>query len=53
MFWLVTPAIRDRFAIRLSDALAALAVVCLAGLLHPTLAARIAPAAPARRRRAR
>jgi hypothetical protein len=53
MFWLVTPAIRDRFAIRWSDALAALAVGCLAGLLHAILAARIPPVSPARPRRAR
>lgn len=44
MFWLVTPAIRDRFALRLSDAFAALAVACLAGLLHPILAPRPTPA---------
>lgn len=50
MFWLVTPSVRDRFAIRPADVLACVAVACLAGLLHPLLARRWAPP---RRRKAR
>ena len=54
MFWLVTPSIRDRFAIRPADVLAALAVACLAGLLHLLLAGRLTGlSAPPRRRKAR
>lgn len=45
MFWLVTPALRDRFVIRPADALAALAVACLAAALHPLLGGRAAPKA--------
>jgi hypothetical protein len=45
MFWLVTPALRDRFVIRPTDALAALAVACLAAALHPLLGGRAAPKA--------
>ncbi|MCJ2013177.1 hypothetical protein [Methylobacterium sp. J-076] len=50
MFWLVTPALRDRFALRWSDALAALAVACLAALLHPLVAGRLTRHAPSRPR---
>ena len=51
MFWLVTPALRDRFVIRGSDALAALGLACLVAALHPVLAplvARLTPAGPRR-----
>lgn len=50
MFWLVTPALRDRFVLRLSDGLAALAVACIAAALNPLLSGR---SAPARRRKSR
>ena len=50
MFWFVTPALRDRFVIRLSDALAALAVGCLALALGP-LVRRLLPVAEPRRPR--
>lgn len=53
MFWLVTPALRDRFALRLADVLAAVAVACLAGVLHPLLAGRLTRRSPARSRKAR
>ncbi|WP_246692271.1 hypothetical protein [Methylobacterium sp. WL1] len=43
MFWLVTPALRDRFVLRPVDGFAALAVACLAAALHPLL--RAAPGA--------
>ena len=42
MFWLVTPALRDRFVLRLTDAVAALAVACLAAALTPLLSACLA-----------
>jgi hypothetical protein len=35
MFWLVTPALRDRFTLTGTDLLAALGVLCLAGALRP------------------
>lgn len=53
MFWLVTPSVRDRFAIRPADILAALAVACLAGVLHPLLAGRLGQPSPTRARNAR
>ena len=37
MFWLITPALRDRFVLRPSDVLAASAVACLAAALRPVL----------------
>jgi ABC-type Fe3+-siderophore transport system permease subunit len=46
MIWLVTPALRDRFVLRWSDASAAVAVACLAAALAgmlPALAPRAAP----------
>lgn len=46
MYWLVTPALRDRFVLRWSDALAAVAVACLAAALTgmlPALTSRPAP----------
>lgn len=45
MFWLVTPALRDRFVLRPADGFAALAVACLAAALHPLLRGRPAPGA--------
>lgn len=53
MFWLVTPALRDRFAIRWTDVLAAVAVACFAAVLRPLVAGRLAGLAPARPRNAR
>ena len=50
MFWFVTPALRDRFVIRWSDAFAAMAVGCLAVALSP-LAQRLVPTVSRRRRR--
>ncbi|AWN34786.1 hypothetical protein [Methylobacterium radiodurans] len=35
MFWLVTPALRDRFTLTPGDGLAALGILCLAGALRP------------------
>ncbi|MDP4024708.1 hypothetical protein Q8W71_18940 [Methylobacterium sp. NEAU 140] len=46
MSWLVTPALRDRFVIRWSDALAALALAALAAALRPVLAPLAARATP-------
>ncbi|APT29925.1 MULTISPECIES: hypothetical protein [Methylobacterium] len=40
MFWLITPAVRDRFVLRPSDVLAAAAVACLAAALRPVLRPR-------------
>ncbi|WP_457105547.1 hypothetical protein [Methylobacterium sp. P5_C11] len=40
MFWLITPAVRDRFVIRPSDVLAACAVACLAAGLRLALRPR-------------
>ncbi|WP_375454676.1 hypothetical protein [uncultured Methylobacterium sp.] len=51
MFWFVTPALRDRFAIAWSDAFAGLAVAGLALALAP-LAARLMPRPLPRRRSA-
>jgi hypothetical protein len=49
MFWLVTPALRDRFVIRPSDGLAAGAVACLAAALRPVLRPRADRVPPVRR----
>jgi hypothetical protein len=49
MFWLVTPALRDRFVLRPSDALAVGAVACLAAALRPVLRPRADRTSPARR----
>ncbi|MCJ2053354.1 hypothetical protein [Methylobacterium sp. J-070] len=53
MFWLVTPALRDRFVIRPSDVLAAGAVACLAAALRPVLRPRADRAASEARRSGR
>ncbi|MEL6064352.1 MULTISPECIES: hypothetical protein [unclassified Methylobacterium] len=53
MVWLITPAIRDRFVLRPSDALAAGAVACLAAALRPFLRPRADRAASAARRSGR
>ncbi|GJD46763.1 hypothetical protein AFCDBAGC_4647 [Methylobacterium cerastii] len=50
MFWFVTPALRDRFVIRMSDVFAAVAVGCLGLALRP-LVRRLVPLASPRRRR--
>lgn len=53
MFWLVTPALRDRFVLRPSDALAACGVACLAAALRPALRPGADRAASATRRAGR
>jgi hypothetical protein len=53
MFWLVTPALRDRFVLRPSDALAACGVACLAAALRPVLRPGADRAASAARRAGR
>ncbi|QGY04812.1 hypothetical protein MMSR116_25095 [Methylobacterium mesophilicum SR1.6/6] len=53
MFWLVTPALRDRFVLRPSDVLAACAVACLAAALRLMLRPGADRAAAAARRSGR
>lgn len=53
MFWLITPAVRDRFVLRPSDVLAAGAVACLAAALRPLIRPRADRAASDARRAGR